>query len=211
MAKICCFCLSNAKKGRQKTRPPPSKFMVFSVAIEEMDPSHTIYFDMSVFVCVCVCLYVCMYVCRCVYIYIYMYAGLIRNSPDRGQSRKSDLVNFRCPDWRKFSELCVLLFVPGKIDKIFPKSRFSERIFGDSTATPRHQLNWTGPIANSSGPSLAISIVRIWPMVILRFWPKFSLNLFSEVLSGKFLVFLVFRVCFCWQCLFWGGEFGKSV
>ena len=33
-----------------------------------------------------------------------------QNPPDRGQSRKSDLVNFRGPDWIKFSELCVLLF-----------------------------------------------------------------------------------------------------
>ena len=46
-----------------------------------------------------------------------------QNSPDRGQFR-------------------VLLFFLGKIDRMFPKFRFSKRIFGDSAGT--------GPIANSS-------------------------------------------------------------
>ena len=49
---------------------------------------------------------------------------------------KSDLVNFWGPDWRKFSELCVLLFFLGKIDKMFPKSRLSKtnfrRLSGDN-------------------------------------------------------------------------------
>ena len=43
---------------------------------------------------------------------------------------KTDLVNFRGPDWRKFSELRVLLFFLGKTDKMLPKSRFSKTIFG---------------------------------------------------------------------------------
>ena len=62
---------------------------------------------------------------------------------------KSDLLNFRGPDWRKFSELCVLLFFLGKTDKMLPKSRFSKRIFGHSAG----HLNWTGPIANGSESS----------------------------------------------------------
>ena len=50
---------------------------------------------------------------------------------------KSDLVNFRAPDKRKFSELCVLLFFLGKIDKMVPKSRFSKRIFGESAGSTK--------------------------------------------------------------------------
>ena len=34
---------------------------------------------------------------------------------------KSDLLNFRGPDWRKFSEPCVLLLFLGKTDKNAPK------------------------------------------------------------------------------------------
>ena len=37
-----------------------------------------------------------------------------QNSLDRVQSRKSDLVILRGLDWRELSELCVLLFFPGK-------------------------------------------------------------------------------------------------
>ena len=69
-----------------------------------------------------------------------------QNPPDRGQSRKSDLVNFRGPDWRKFSALCVLLFLLGRTDKMFPKSQSSKPIFGHSAG----QLNWAGPIPNGS-------------------------------------------------------------
>ena len=50
---------------------------------------------------------------------------------------KSDLVNFRGPDWRKFSELCVLLFFLGKTDKMLPKSRFSKPIFGHSVGSTK--------------------------------------------------------------------------
>ena len=48
---------------------------------------------------------------------------------------KSDLVNFRGPDWRKFSELCVLLFFPRRNWQNVPKSRFSKPIFGHSTGS----------------------------------------------------------------------------
>ena len=50
---------------------------------------------------------------------------------------KSDLVNFRGPDWRKFSELSVLLFFLGKTDKMLPKSRFSKPIFGHSAGSTK--------------------------------------------------------------------------
>ena len=43
-----------------------------------------------------------------------------QNSLDRGQSRKSDLVNFWGPDWREISELCVSLFFLGKSTKCSP-------------------------------------------------------------------------------------------
>ena len=59
---------------------------------------------------------------------------------------KSDLVNFRGPDWRNLVNSVFCCFFLKKVDKMFPKSWFSKRI----SATPRGQLNWTGPIANSS-------------------------------------------------------------
>ena len=58
-------------------------------------------------------------------------------SPDRGQARKSDLVNSRGPDWRKFSELCLLLFSLGKLDRMLPKSWFSKPIFGHSAGSTK--------------------------------------------------------------------------
>ena len=64
--------------------------------------------------------------------------SLFGTRPIGAKHEKADLVNFRCPDCRKLSELCVLLFFLGKIDtKIFPKSRFSKRIFGDSAASTK--------------------------------------------------------------------------
>ena len=56
----------------------------------------------------------------------------IRTRRTGANPEKSDLVNFRGPDWRKFSELCALLFFLGKTDKILPKSWFSEPILGHS-------------------------------------------------------------------------------
>ena len=54
-----------------------------------------------------------------------------QNSLNRGQSRKkSDLVNFRGPDWRKFSELCVFAVM-------LPKSRFGKPIFGHSAGSTK--------------------------------------------------------------------------
>ena len=50
---------------------------------------------------------------------------------------KSDLVNFRGPDSRKFSELCFLLFFQGKTDKMFPKPRFSKPTFGHSAGSTK--------------------------------------------------------------------------
>ena len=44
---------------------------------------------------------------------------------------KSDLINFRGPDERKFSELCF------PIDKMFPESRFSKQIFGDPAGSTK--------------------------------------------------------------------------
>ena len=59
---------------------------------------------------------------------------------------KSDLVNFRGPDWRKFSELCVLLFFLGKLTKCSQ----NPGLVNECSATPRGQENWIGPIANGS-------------------------------------------------------------
>ena len=59
---------------------------------------------------------------------------------------KSDLVNFRGPDRRKFSELCVLLFFLGKSTKCSQ----NPGLVNEFSATLQGQLNWTGPIANSS-------------------------------------------------------------
>ena len=63
---------------------------------------------------------------------------------------KSGLVNFRGPDWRKFSELCVLLFFLGKTDKMLQ----NPGLVNQFSATPRGHLNWTGPIANGSDETL---------------------------------------------------------
>ena len=59
---------------------------------------------------------------------------------------KSDLVNFWGPDWRKFSELCLLLFFLGK------STKYSQNpgLVNEYSVTPRGQLSWTGPIANNS-------------------------------------------------------------
>ena len=59
---------------------------------------------------------------------------------------KSDLVNFRGSDWRTFSELSVLLFFLGKMTKCSQ----NPGLVNQFSATPRGQLNWTGPIANGS-------------------------------------------------------------
>ena len=64
-----------------------------------------------------------------------------QNSLDRGQSRKKTiLVNFRGPDWRRFSELCVLLFFLGKTHNMLPKSQFSKPIFGHPAGSTK--LDW---------------------------------------------------------------------
>ena len=48
---------------------------------------------------------------------------------------KPDSVNFRRPDWRKFSELCVLLFSWERSTKCSQTSWFSKRIFGHPLLT----------------------------------------------------------------------------
>ena len=48
---------------------------------------------------------------------------------------KSDLVNFRGLNLRRFSELCVLLFSPRKNRQNPPKPRFSKLIFGHSAGS----------------------------------------------------------------------------
>ena len=73
---------------------------------------------------------------------------------------KSDLVNFRGSDWRKFSELCVLLFFPWKTDKMLPKSWFSKPIFGHSAGStkldrPYCKRFWKGPKKKSTKKSTA--------------------------------------------------------
>ena len=63
--------------------------------------------------------------------------ALIRTHRIGANPEKSDLVNFRGPNWRKFSELRVLLFFQGKIDKIFPIPRFSKPTFGHSAGSTK--------------------------------------------------------------------------
>ena len=65
------------------------------------------------------------------------WASLVRTRRIGANPEKSDSVNFRGPDWRKFSELCVLLFFLEKIDKMLPKSRFSKPIFGHSAGSTK--------------------------------------------------------------------------
>ena len=60
---------------------------------------------------------------------------------------KSDLVHFRGPGWRKFSELSVLLFFAGKV---LTKYSQNPGLVNQFSASPRGQLNWTGPTANGS-------------------------------------------------------------
>ena len=60
-----------------------------------------------------------------------------QNPPIGANPEKSDLVNFRGPDWKKFSELGVLLFSLGKADKMLPKSRFGKPIFGHSAGSTK--------------------------------------------------------------------------
>ena len=68
---------------------------------------------------------------------------------------KSDLVNFRGPDKRKFSELCVCCFSWEKSTKCSPNPGLVNKF----SATPRGQLNWTGPIANSSDQNASFQMV----------------------------------------------------
>ena len=58
--------------------------------------------------------------------------SFVRTRQISANPEKSDLVNFRGPDWRKF---CVLPVFPGKTDKMLPKSRFSKPIFGQSAGS----------------------------------------------------------------------------
>ena len=65
------------------------------------------------------------------------YHAFFRTRRIGADPEKSDLVNFRGPDWRTFSELCVLLFFLGKTDNMLPKSRFSKPIFGHSAGSTK--------------------------------------------------------------------------
>ena len=62
--------------------------------------------------------------------------------------QKLSLVNFRGPDRRKFSELCVCPLFLGKKNprKCSPKPG----LVNQCLATLRGELTWTGPIANRS-------------------------------------------------------------
>ena len=60
---------------------------------------------------------------------------------------KLDSVNFRGPDWRKFSELCVLLFFLGKNYKMLPKTGFSKPSFGHPSGSTK---SGPAPSQNSS-------------------------------------------------------------
>ena len=123
---------------------------------------------------------------------------------------KSDLVNFRGPDWRKFSELCVLLSFLGKIDKMLPKSRFSKPIFSHFAGStkldrPHRKQFWENlPIffffflpnfRCSFRPSLGeihqnFALGDFWPKGLRGVWPPFlEIGLFPpffrEKLKGK--------------------------
>ena len=67
--------------------------------------------------------------------------------------KKSDLLNFRGLDWRKFSELCVLYFFLGKTDKMLPKSRFSKPIFGHPTGSTKLDRPYCKRFWQKSGES----------------------------------------------------------
>ena len=96
-----------------------------------------------------------------------------QSSPDQGQSRKIRFSNFWGPDWRKFSELCVLLRFLGKKTKC----SLNPGLVNELSATPRGQRNWTGPIANGSEPcaNLRGKVTKTflgksdfsWPLMVL--------------------------------------------
>ena len=73
-------------------------------------------------------------------------AIIYQNSPDRGQRRKIRFSKFPGSELKKIQ--CTLCFV------VFPrkmtKSSQNPGLVNLSSATPWGQLNWTGPIANSS-------------------------------------------------------------
>ena len=82
------------------------------------------------------------------------------------------------------------------MNKIFPKSRFSKRIFGE----PAGQLNWTGPIANSSDSTtnfFYVIVIVVSCQGVLRKLPENALappvpgsvvenGKFSKVVRGPF-------------------------
>ena len=77
--------------------------------------------------------------------------GLFRTRWIGANPEKSDLLNFRGPDRRKFSELCVFaVFFLRKQEKKLTKCSQNPGLVKEFSATLRGQLNWTGPIANGS-------------------------------------------------------------
>ena len=75
-----------------------------------------------------------------------IFLDLFRTRQIGANPERSDLLNFRGPDRRKFGELCVLLFFPRKPTKCTQ----NPGLVNHFSATLRGQLNWTGPIANGS-------------------------------------------------------------
>ena len=95
---------------------------------------------------------------------------------------KSDLVNFRDADWRKFSELCVLLFLLGKLTKCSQ----NPGLVSQFSATARGQLNRTGPIANGSEKSAQKNPPRKSPAKSSRFYTTKSLSRFCRGAGPKY-------------------------
>ena len=66
--------------------------------------------------------------------------------------KKSNLVNLCGPDWIKLSELCVLLFCPGKFDKMLPKPRLSKPTFGHSVGSTKLDRPYCKQFRTLRGP-----------------------------------------------------------
>ena len=63
--------------------------------------------------------------------------AVVRTHRIAANPKKIRFSKFLGPHWRKFGELCVLLFYLGNIDRMHPKSQFNKLIFGQSAGSTK--------------------------------------------------------------------------
>ena len=86
-------------------------------------------------------------------------------------------MNFGVPDFRKFRELCVLLFVLQEIAGIhttLPNTSFSYNNIVDQVGHSTGQLNWTGPTAKSSNINTHLASMPPFADVTLCEYRRFA-------------------------------------